>query len=184
LSPLRKVSEGPVGGAKSLSPRGPVGGESRRRGGDRSLSRLLKSRLLSLACSRSRKGDLGSGASLADRSSTSAALLGWIGGGDERRDVAPDSLPDASLDANVGFAGDGDRRLHVSAAGGSTRSRLGDGERRRNSRVSRTGEKRRGGLAGSVYSLKMRSPEACTYSLGSVAPHTDSGAQASVLRGS
>jgi hypothetical protein len=127
LSPLRYAEEGPVGGAKSLSLRGPVGGESLRRGGDRSRSRL-KSRPLSL----SRTGNGERGANTAGLPSTSAARLGWIGGGDDRREVAAESLPDASLELNAGFAGEGDLRLlHVSAAGGSGRSRLNDGERRR-----------------------------------------------------
>jgi hypothetical protein len=65
------------------------------------------------------------------RSSTSAALLGWTSSGDERRDVATDSLPDASFGGYAGLAGDGDLRLQVSAVYGTTRSRLGDGERRR-----------------------------------------------------
>jgi hypothetical protein len=63
-----------------------------------------------------------------------------MGGGEDRRDVAAESLPEASLDAYVGFAGEGDLRLQVSAVNTSGRSRLGDGVRRRYSRVSRAGE--------------------------------------------
>jgi hypothetical protein len=145
-SPLRYEDAGPVGGANSLSPRGPVGGDSLRRGGERSRSRL-KSRDLSL--SRSRNGDLATGTvSLTILSSTRAALLGWIGGGEDRREVAADSRPEGSLEANRGFEGEGDLRLlQVSAGKGSARSRLGEGERRRKSRVSRAGgEYLRGGL--------------------------------------
>jgi hypothetical protein len=124
-----------------------VGGLSLRRGGDRSRSHLVSR---TLSASRSRNGDLGADAgSLADLSSTSAALLGWMGGGEERREVAVESLPEASFDAYIGRAGEGDLRLlHVSAVGGSARSRLGEGERRlksRVSRVSRVGENRRAG---------------------------------------
>ena len=79
-------------------------------------------------------------------SGTRAALLGWTGGGDERREVAADSLPEASLEGYVFLAGEGDRRLQVSAVYGSARSRRGDGDRRRKSLVSRAGEYRRGGL--------------------------------------
>lgn len=106
-----------MGGAKSLSPRGPVGGLSLRRGGERSRSRLT-SRLLSVSLSRT--GDLGAETgSLGGLSSTTtrAALLGWIGGGEERREVAADSLPEASLEAYVGRAGEGDRRARQVSAG-------------------------------------------------------------------
>ena len=64
-------------------------------------------------------------------SGINAARLGWTGGGDDRREVAADSLPEASLATNVFLAGEGDRRLQVSAVYGSARSRRGDGERRR-----------------------------------------------------
>lgn len=54
-----------------------------------------------------------------------------MGGGEDLRDVAADSLPEASFEAYAGFAGEGLRRLQVSATNGSGRSRLGEGERRR-----------------------------------------------------
>lgn len=54
-----------------------------------------------------------------------------MGGGEERREVAAESLPDASFEAYVGRAGEGDLRLlQVSAVYGSARSRLGEGDRR------------------------------------------------------
>lgn len=93
---------------------------SLRRGGDRSRSRSRKAVSRgALLASRSRNGDLGAGAatgSLAGLSSTRAALLGWtVGRGEERREVAADWTPEASLDVYAGRA-EGDLRLrHVSA---------------------------------------------------------------------
>lgn len=162
---MRRAEEGPVGGANSLSlsPRGPLGGltsrlrggllsltglASLRRGGDRSLSRSRKFSRGALLVSRSRNGDLGADAgSRAGLSSTRAALLGWtVGRGEDRREVAADWTPEASLEVYAGLA-EGDLRLrHVSAVYGSGRSRLGEGERRRKSRLSRGGGEVRRGL--------------------------------------